>query len=164
MEQLTLSHSTSATGKIKNIKASIALACLLWLSSASMEAQSSEQTLLTTTKEISYDYEMKEQELRLNIPYHMNIVKNNDGTYSISSNIEDIQIDSTILQDYCNHNGLEDVIVTEDNKQDVLEAINAMIFKDELLNKWQEDLGVYVFNTLNKSNTLNILNACGKAN
>lgn len=65
----------------------------------------------------------------------MNIVKNNDGTYSISSNIEDIQVDSTILQDYCNHNGLEDVIVTEDNKQDVLEAINAMIFKDELLNK-----------------------------
>jgi len=57
----------------------------------------------------------------------MTLTQNSDGTYSISSsdiNPNDISMD--ILQDYCDRNDMNDIIVNEENKIEIVEAIIAM--------------------------------------
>ena len=68
------------------------------------------------------------------------MIKNDNGTYTLSSNIDDITVNSKVLQEYCLQNGLDDIRVNEENKEEILEAIVAMERKDELLQDGQEEL------------------------
>jgi hypothetical protein len=57
----------------------------------------------------------------------MTVTKNTDGTYSISfSDINPNDINMDILQDYCDRNDMNDIIINEENKIEVVEAIIAM--------------------------------------
>jgi hypothetical protein len=46
--------------------------------------------------------------------------------------MDSITVDLSILQDYCNNNGMNHLIITEDNKIEIMEAIVAMQLKDKL--------------------------------
>lgn len=120
----------------------------------------SNQNTIENTKDQTISYKPNTQELWITSKYIMTLTQNSDGTYSISSsdiNPNDISMD--ILQDYCDRNDMNDIIVNEENKIEIVEAIIAMWFKDKLLAEWKIKLWEYIFNTINLSDSKNILSA-----
>ncbi len=121
---------------------------------------SNQKTTIETTTDQIISYEPNTEELGIIGNYNIKVIPNQNWKHSISSNIDSITIDLATLQDYCKKNNMEDIIINENNKIKIVEAIAAMKFKDKLSAEWQEELGLYIFNTMNKSDSENILNAC----
>ena len=163
MEKLTPRHP-SLQQKLQNIAKITTVVSSLLLSSCIDGQSSQEKVVDEKNTKSSYEHVGQAKELWLNVDYEVNMIKNDNGTYTLSSNIDDITVNSKVLQEYCLQNGLDDIRVNEENKEEILEAIVAMKRKDELLQDGQEELWLYVFNTANKSTTKNILNACGEIN
>ena len=80
----------------------------------------------------------------------MKITHNIHWEREISSDSKNININIEQLQDYCNNNNIQ-VIVSEDNKYDVLDAIVSIYFKDYLSLQWENQLWEYIFITKNKN-------------
>jgi hypothetical protein len=97
---------------------------------------SNQKTTIEKTKDQIISYEPNTEELGIHTKYTMKLIPNSDGTYSISSSdIDHKDIDMITLQSYCNNNSMSDIIINEDNKIKVVEAIVSMLFKDKLFSE-----------------------------
>ncbi len=154
-----LSNLNSTINKITKIMALTSAMLLTWCKDNQIIKYNNTSIENIQDKKISY--KPNAEELWIHDKYTMNVSINSDGTYSIfSSKLAEKDVDISTLKNYCNNNGMSDIIINEENKTEIVEAIIAMLFKDELLSQWKEELWLYVFNTLNQSDSKNILNSC----
>ena len=118
-----------------------------------------QKTTIEKTKDQIISYEPNTEELGIIGEYNIKVIPNKNWKHSISSNIDNVIVNLSTLQSYCKKNNIEDIIINENNKIEIVEAIAGMQLKDKLSAEWQEELWLYVFNTMNKSDSKNILNA-----
>lgn len=118
-------------------------------------------TTIEKTKDQTISYEPNTEELWITSKYIITLTQNSNDRYSIStSDINKNDINITTLQNYCHKNDINNILINEDNKIEIVEAIVGMERKNQLLEEWKEEIWLYVFNIMNKSDTKNILNAC----
>ncbi len=123
------------------------------------QVKDNNQTPIEITKGKTISYEPNTKKLGIIGKYHIELIPNNHWTYMISSTMDHVTVNLSTLQDYCNNNDMGHIIITEDNKIEIVEAIVAMQLKDKLAAEWQEELGLYMFNSINQSDSQNILSA-----